>query len=97
MHFGRIRMKPGKPLTFATADVDGAHRLIFGLPGNPVSSLVTFYLMTVARATQAGRSAGAKSGPCTGGAGIEPLALDPERPEYHRATLRWDVDTARWG
>ena len=43
VHFGRLRMKPGKPLTFATVDVDGRRRLVFGLPGNPVSSLVTFY------------------------------------------------------
>jgi molybdopterin biosynthesis enzyme len=33
-------MKPGKPLTFATAD----ELLIFGLPGNPVSSMVSFEL-----------------------------------------------------
>ncbi len=47
VHFGRLRMKPGKPLTFATMDVAGQRRLIFGLPGNPVSSLVTFYLLGV--------------------------------------------------
>jgi molybdopterin molybdotransferase len=38
IHIGRIDFKPGKPLTFATA----GDRLIFGLPGFPVSSLVTF-------------------------------------------------------
>ena len=47
VHFGRVRMKPGKPVTFATADVEGGRRLVFGLPGNPVSSLVTFYLFVV--------------------------------------------------
>lgn len=40
VHFGRIRVKPGKPVTFAT--VDG--KLAFGLPGFPVSSLVSFEL-----------------------------------------------------
>lgn len=45
VHFGRILMKPGKPLTFATLEVKDQHSeatrrvLIFGLPGNPVSSL----------------------------------------------------------
>ncbi len=40
VHFGRVRMKPGKPITFATVgDVP-----IFALPGNPVSALVGFYL-----------------------------------------------------
>jgi molybdopterin molybdotransferase len=37
--FWRIAMKPGKPL--AVGRVGGA--LFFGLPGNPVSAMVTFY------------------------------------------------------
>ena len=40
VHFRRLFMKPGKPLNFATC----GETLIFGLPGNPVSSLVTFEL-----------------------------------------------------
>ncbi|MGC4105189.1 MAG: molybdopterin molybdotransferase MoeA [Thermomicrobiales bacterium] len=40
VHFRRLYMKPGKPLNFATGGPDG-ETLIFGLPGNPVSSLVT--------------------------------------------------------
>lgn len=40
VHFRRLYMKPGKPLNFATS----GKTLIFGLPGNPVSSLVTFEL-----------------------------------------------------
>ena len=38
VHFGRVAVKPGKPFTFAT--VKGVP--VFGLPGFPVSSLVTF-------------------------------------------------------
>lgn len=37
--FHRIRQKPGKPLFFGTKD----DKLIFGLPGNPSSSLTCFY------------------------------------------------------
>ncbi|MCC6791871.1 MAG: molybdopterin molybdotransferase MoeA [Thermomicrobiales bacterium] len=52
VHFRRVFMKPGKPLNFATADA----RLIFGLPGNPVSALVGFELFVrPALATLAGR------------------------------------------
>lgn len=40
VHFRRLYLKPGKPLNFATTRTS----LIFGLPGNPVSSLVTFEL-----------------------------------------------------
>jgi molybdopterin molybdotransferase len=39
VHVGRVKLKPGKPFTFATL---GEGRLAFGLPGFPVSSLVTF-------------------------------------------------------
>lgn len=41
VHFRQVRMRPGKPFTFATAGPEGA-TLLFGLPGNPVSSLVGF-------------------------------------------------------
>jgi molybdenum cofactor synthesis domain-containing protein len=40
IHFGRVFQKPGKPMTFAV--VDG--KPVFTLPGNPVSSLVSFEL-----------------------------------------------------
>ena len=38
--FERLRLKPGKPAVFARL----GNALIFGLPGNPVSTAVTFYL-----------------------------------------------------
>lgn len=40
VHFNRLFMKPGKPLTFATREA----LVIFGLPGNPVSSMVSLEL-----------------------------------------------------
>jgi molybdopterin molybdotransferase len=44
--FWRVRMKPGKPLAFGQiqAEVDGALRTvpILGMPGNPVSVMVSF-------------------------------------------------------
>jgi molybdopterin molybdotransferase len=44
--FHRINLKPGKPLWFgvATHADTGRSTLVFGLPGNPVSSLVCFEL-----------------------------------------------------
>jgi molybdopterin molybdotransferase len=39
IHFRAVQMRPGKPLTFATFP----NSLYFGLPGNPVSALVTFW------------------------------------------------------
>jgi molybdopterin molybdotransferase len=39
--FWRVAMRPGKPFVFATH----AEKLIFGLPGNPVSAAVTFLML----------------------------------------------------
>ena len=39
--FDRIRMKPGKPLTFGAR----GKKLVFGLPGNPVSAVVGLELL----------------------------------------------------
>jgi len=38
MHFWKVAMKPGKPLAFGMR----SGQAVFGLPGNPVSSMVTF-------------------------------------------------------
>jgi molybdopterin molybdotransferase len=38
MHFWRVEMRPGHPVAFGTS----AATLVFGLPGNPVSSMVCF-------------------------------------------------------
>jgi molybdopterin molybdotransferase len=41
----RVAVQPGKPFAFGTAErEDGSRMLLFGLPGNPVSSFVTFEL-----------------------------------------------------
>lgn len=47
VHFSRIAVKPGKPTVFAT----GGGKVVFGLPGNPVSVCVMFHLF-VLRATR---------------------------------------------
>lgn len=44
IRFGRVNMKPGKPMTFAS-NAEG--RAIFGLPGNPVSAFVCFHLFVL--------------------------------------------------
>ncbi|HVX11715.1 MAG TPA: gephyrin-like molybdotransferase Glp [Pirellulales bacterium] len=42
--FHKVAVKPGKPLWFGTLTANGSTRYVFGLPGNPVSSLVCFEL-----------------------------------------------------
>jgi molybdopterin molybdotransferase len=45
MELWRVAVQPGKPFAFGVVDrPDGGRTLLFGLPGNPVSSFVTFEL-----------------------------------------------------
>jgi molybdopterin molybdotransferase len=47
VEFWRVAVQPGKPFAFGRSEPrksDGRRVLMFGLPGNPVSALVTFYL-----------------------------------------------------
>lgn len=91
IHFGRVNMKPGKPTTFATVPAKNnegqrVSKVIFSLPGNPASALVTFHLFVLP-------SLHAMSG--ISPAGLTKISvtlghdfkLDPGRPEYHRAVV----------
>ena len=52
LHLWRVSMRPGKPITFGAL----GRRPVFGLPGNPVSAMVTFELFVrPALLTLAGR------------------------------------------
>jgi molybdopterin molybdotransferase len=42
--FWKVNIKPGKPIYFGVYEKDERKILVFGLPGNPVSSLVNYYV-----------------------------------------------------
>jgi molybdopterin molybdotransferase len=42
IRFWRASIKPGKPIVFGVFKTDNRSKLVFGLPGNPVSSVVNF-------------------------------------------------------
>ncbi|GMH32502.1 hypothetical protein BSKO_00336 [Bryopsis sp. KO-2023] len=88
VHFGKVKMKPGKPLTFATIDHNGRQVLVFALPGNPVSSYACFKLVVLPALN---KFMGCAT-PLPRRVDVELAAdtnLDPQRPEYARATVRW--------
>ena len=87
IHFGRVFMKPGKPTTFATVTVGGKKKLIFSLPGNPVSAMVTFNLFVLPALN---KLTGSQSPELTKIKAklLQPVSLDA-RPEYHRVVLSW--------
>lgn len=85
--FWRVAIKPGKPFLFGS--VGG--RLCFGLPGNPVSAMVTFELfvrpalrrMGGHRAVQRPRVAARLAGE---------VQHEPGRREFLRARVEWTRD-----
>jgi molybdenum cofactor synthesis domain-containing protein len=85
IHFGRVSFKPGKPLTFATA----GEKLAFGLPGFPVSSLVTFEVFVRPALLKLGGAENVKRPRVEVALGHE-IRPDPVRPEYQRATVTWE-------
>ena len=41
--FWKLAMRPGRPLAFGQLDAAGNRALLFGLPGNPVAVMISFY------------------------------------------------------
>lgn len=96
IHFGRVSMKPGKPTTFATVPFksnsgERETKVIFSLPGNPASAVVTYHLFVLPSLHKMG--------------GINPGGLpkvkvvlqhdvkcDTKRNEYHRVLLSATAD-----
>lgn len=96
INFGRVSMKPGKPTTFATVPFktntgERENKVIFSLPGNPASAVVTYHLFVLPSLHQT--------------AGITPVGLprvkvvldgpvkmDKQRAEFHRALVTAGAD-----
>ncbi len=76
----RVAMKPGKPLAFGHI----GKTLFFGLPGNPVSAMVTFELF-VRPVIQKMLGKSATHRPLVQATLTEPIAHEPGRREYVRA------------
>jgi len=84
VHFWRLSIRPGKPVLFG--EVGAA--LMLGLPGNPVSAIVTFFMVAVPviRALLA-----QKAGELPGFAVklASPLRKEPHLRDFPRARLEW--------
>ncbi|KAF7704126.1 gephyrin-like isoform X5 [Silurus meridionalis] len=87
IHFGRVFMKPGFPTTFATVDINGTRKLIFALPGNPVSAVVTCNLFVIPALRKMQGILDPRPTIIKARLSCD-VKLDP-RPEYHRCVLTW--------
>jgi len=85
--FGRVHMKPGKPTTFAVLKHEGEKKLFFGLPGNPVSAIVTCNLYVIPAVRKMAGHVNYHN-TCIKAKLTDDIYLDP-RPEYYRCSLSW--------
>jgi molybdopterin molybdotransferase len=85
LNFWRVAIKPGRPFLFGQAD----KKLIFGLPGNPVSALVTFLLL-VRPALRRWQGAAETGLPRFSGNLSEALSNDASRRHFVRVQLSRD-------
>ena len=89
MHFWQVGIKPGRPFTFGR--VGGAW--FFGVPGNPVSAMVTYYQFVQPALRrlmgQRARSPVRFQVPCS-----TPLKKAPGRMEFQRGVLERDKEGA---
>jgi molybdopterin molybdotransferase len=82
LEFWKVAIKPGRPFAFGRC----RGKLLFGLPGNPVSALVTFLLL-VRPALLRWQGAANISLPTLPGVLAEPLANDGERRHFMRVRV----------
>jgi molybdopterin molybdotransferase len=81
--FWRIAMKPGKPVVLSTL----RGRIYFGLPGNPVSCMVSFLLFVAPSLRKAmGQTAGILP-PIVRARVAAPMRSNGERRTYHRVRV----------
>lgn len=92
--FWKIAMRPGRPMAFGSIQGDQHRAVLFGLPGNPVAVMVTFYqfvrnaLLAMSGATQV-------APPMMQAKTIESIRKRPGRTEFQRGILSTDASGNR--
>jgi molybdopterin molybdotransferase len=94
--FWRIAMRPGRPMAFGRIRSGDHSAVLFGLPGNPVAVMVTFYAF-VRGALLAMAGAAPEPLPLLRARALDAIRKKPGRTEYQRGIVSraadgdWDV------
>ena len=83
-----MAIRPGRPLAFGRV----GEALLFGLPGNPVAVMVTFYQFVQPALRRMMGESPADPVPTIRARSLTRLRKKPGRVEYYRALLRRDED-----
>jgi molybdopterin molybdotransferase len=92
--FWKIAMRPGRPMAIGRIGPPGQQAMLFGLPGNPVAVMVTFYAF-VRDALLAMSGAATEPMPLLRAVSEHPMRKKPGRTEYQRGIVSQAAD-GRW-
>jgi molybdenum cofactor synthesis domain-containing protein len=94
MRWMQVAIRPAKPLAFGTVAVGGRRVPVFGLPGNPVSSMVSFDLFARPGLRQMmGFGPDDLDLPRVEATATEPLRRHPDgKTHFVRVVCEWDSD-----
>lgn len=85
--FWKIAMKPGRPMAFGRIGKDDNGAWLFGLPGNPVAVMVTFYQFARPALLRLAGVAPLPEQPLLQAACVTPIRKAPGRTEFLRGVL----------
>jgi len=88
--FWRVALQPGKPTWFGTRE----GKLVFGLPGNPVSTVVTFVLFVIPALTGLLGQRPSEGRPTTAMLGVA-VSMNPDREQALRVRARYTPEGLR--
>jgi molybdopterin molybdotransferase len=87
--FWKINMRPGRPMAFGSIKSNDHQAVLFGLPGNPVAVMVTFYQFV--RHALLAMSGSTELAPLAMQArATEKIRKRPGRTEFQRGIIRTD-------
>lgn len=89
--FWKVAMRPGRPMAFGQLHCEGREALFFGLPGNPVAVMATFYFFA-RDAIYRRMGTAAPPLPVVRARSTDPIRKRPGRTEYQRGVLEQDAD-----
>lgn len=93
--FWKLAMKPGRPMAFGKISSNNKEAVIFGLPGNPVAVMITFYQFVKNTLLQMAGASHSETPLLQAHIGID-YKKRPGRTEFIRATLTKDESGKIW-
>ncbi len=85
--FWKIAMKPGRPMAFGRIGTEDQGAWLFGLPGNPVAVMVTFYQFVRPALLKLAGVSPVTSFPTFAARCVEPIKKGKGRTEFQRGVL----------